>query len=48
MVKEVEEVLTIALENFAFSAVPAAEAAVPQKKARVGKVLVTSRKGVSA
>jgi len=46
--KEVEEVLTVALENFAFTAVPAAEPVLPQKKARVGKVLVTSRKGVSA
>jgi ATP-dependent Lon protease len=48
MAKEVEEVLTIALENFAFIEVPAAEPALPQKKPRVGKVLVTSRKGVSA
>ena len=46
--KEVEEVLTIALENFSFIEVPVAEPALPQKKPRVGKVLVTSRKGVSA
>jgi ATP-dependent Lon protease len=45
--KEVAEVLTIALENFSFIEVPAAGPALPQKKARVGKVLVTSRKGVS-
>jgi ATP-dependent Lon protease len=46
--KEVEEVLTIALENFSFMAAAAAEPAAPKKKASVGKVLVTSRKGVSA
>lgn len=46
--KEVEEVLTVALENFAFTVIAGTEPALPQKKAPVGKMLVTSRKGVSA
>jgi len=47
-VKEVEEVLKIALESSPFSALPNADSPVQKKKLPTGKVLVTSRKGVSA
>ncbi len=47
-VKEVEEVLRIALENFPIAAVNPAEPIVKKKKSPVGKLLVTSHKGVSA
>jgi ATP-dependent Lon protease len=46
--KDVEEVLPIALENFSLDVNAAGEPTPPQKKSRVGKVLVTSRKGVTA
>lgn len=45
--KEVEEVLKIALESSPFIAPAAIKPPVPKKKPSVGKVLVTSRKGVS-
>jgi ATP-dependent Lon protease len=47
-VREVEEVLKIALESNPFSPIPAVEPAVQKKKAPVSKVLVTARKGASA
>lgn len=47
-VKEVEEVLKIALESDPFSASPTVRPPVEKKKLPAGKVLVTSSKGVSA
>lgn len=47
-VKEVEEVLKIALESDPFSAAPTVIPPVQKKKLPAGKVLVTSSKGVSA
>lgn len=47
-VKEVEEVLKIALESDPFSASPTVRPPVEKKKLPTGKVLVTSSKGVSA
>lgn len=46
-VKEVEEVLKIALESWPFNSSASIEPAQHKKKPSVGKVLVTSRKGVS-
>jgi ATP-dependent Lon protease len=46
-VKEVEEVMKIALESDPLSAPASVAPPLPKKKPSVGKVLVTSRKGVS-
>lgn len=45
--KEAEEVLKIALESYPFDAPATKKTSAPKKKPSVGKVLVTSRKGVS-
>jgi ATP-dependent Lon protease len=45
--KEVEEVLKIALENYPLAAIDLPKPPVAKRKPSVGKVLVTSRKGVS-
>jgi ATP-dependent Lon protease len=47
-VREVEEVLKIALESYPFSKAPVVEPAVQKKKTPVRKALVTARKGASA
>ncbi len=47
-VKEVEEVLRVALESYPFSTPPPIEPPVQKKTLPAGKMLVTSRKGVSA
>ena len=47
-VREVEEVLKIALERYPFSPVTSVEPAAQKKKAPVSKALVSARKGASA